>query len=165
MTDQFARCLEVILEHEGGDEITNDPLDPGGVTKWGISARAFPGVDIPNLTREQASEIYRQHYWDRVRGDEMPVGVDLCVFDSAVNQGSGTAVKCLQRAVGASADGVLGPATLARVRQMAAVDVIRRLQSERAHRYIGLGGFVTYGRGWINRVIAIAVTAAVWSAS
>lgn len=82
----FARCIEFVLAEEGGT--VNDPHDPGGLTKYGISQRSYPDVDILRLTLDDATAIYRRDYWDKIRGDELPAGIDLLVFDSAVNQGS-----------------------------------------------------------------------------
>lgn len=160
--DRFARCLAVVLEHEGADQITDDPMDKGGLTKWGISQAAFPHVDIRDLAREQAADIYRRHYWIPVQGDHLPVGIDLCVFDGAVNQGVWTAIRCLQSAVGARVDGEPGPKTMSALMRMRPLDAIARTQAARIERYIGLGGFSTYGKGWINRAVSVAVTATSW---
>ena len=120
----------VVEDLEGGDTVTNDPADPGGLTKWGISQRAHPALDIANLTREQALDIYTRDYWHRCRCDELSLGalgVALMVFDSAVNLGTGAAAKLLQRAVNVSVDGVLGPTTMAAARSMPARELIEAL--------------------------------------
>lgn len=160
---EFRRCLDVILTHEGGT--SDDPRDPGGYTRFGISQRAFPSVDIANLSKDLAAEIYRQHYWHRVRGDELPIGIALCVFDSAVNQGVLAAAQSLQRALRVSADGVLGPVTLKAAHSQPQAAVIAGIQMARTERYMRTAGFDTFGRGWLNRVISVAVTAATWAAA
>jgi lysozyme family protein len=91
MTDTFQNALTFVLKWEGG--YSNDPVDPGGETKYGISKRAHPNVDIKNLTKEQAGEIYRKEYWTAMSCDSMTPSVAICVFDSAVNCGVGRVKK------------------------------------------------------------------------
>lgn len=158
----FDRCLSVVLGHEGQDTITDDPRDPGGLTRWGISAASHPGVDIRNLTREGAADIYRRDYWQPLRCDELPLPIALCVFDTGVNMGTKASAKLLQEAVGSPADGIVGPRTLAAVYRHPVERIIRRLNVSRAQRYMELGGWRTFGKGWIARTIDIAITAAEW---
>lgn len=160
------QVFDLIIELEGGDTLTDDPRDPGGLTRWGISQRAHPGVDVRNLTREQAHLIYDRDYWRRVRGDDLPLPVGLIVFDAAVNQGVQAAVKLLQRAVGVSPDGVLGPVTLAAVKARPASQVVEEVAILRANRYLSLDNSVeeTYERGWIARVIKVMAQALRWCA-
>lgn len=158
----FDRCLSVTLGHEGNDVITDDPRDSGGLTRWGISAAAHPDVDVRNLTREGAAEIYRRDYWEPLRCDELPPGVALSLFDTGVNMGVKAAVRLLQTAVGGAVDGEFGPRTLAAAYRYPTDRLIRRFSTERARRYIALGGFQTYGAGWISRTIDVAITAAEW---
>lgn len=142
---------------EGGDAYTNDAADPGGETKWGISKRAFPSEDIPNLTEARARELYRRHYWQRVRGDDLPPALALCVFDCAVNQGTGIAARLLQRAVGATPDGVLGPDTMLAVARAGVLPAITALMQYRAQRYLSLDNATEerFERGWINRLFGV----------
>ena len=158
----FDRCLSVTLGHEGGDIITDNPDDPGGLTRWGISQRAHPDVDVRHLTRDGAAAIYRRDYWQPMRCDDLPLPVALCAFDCAVNMGVRASSRLLQSAVGSPADGIVGPRTLAALHRHPVSRVIRRLNVERAQRYMELGGWRTFGRGWIARTIDIAVTAAEW---
>jgi hypothetical protein len=87
----FESAVEIILGYEGGEKITRDPHDPGGVTKYGISQKAHPDLDIENLSKAQAVEIYRKLYWVPIGADALPPGLALAAFDCAVNQGVGTA--------------------------------------------------------------------------
>jgi lysozyme family protein len=100
-----------IIEAEGGE--VNDPSDSGGHTKFGISKRSYPHVDIASLTRDRALDIYRTDYWSRAGCHDLPAALALVVFDHAVLSGPRTAVAALQRAVLVTADGIVGPATIA----------------------------------------------------
>jgi len=106
----FKHAVELILEHEGG--YVNHPDDRGLETNFGISKRAYPEVDIKNLTKTEAKEIYRRDYWNRVMGDDLPFPLALVTFDAAVNSGVSRASKWLQTAVEAYPDGVVGPLTV-----------------------------------------------------
>ncbi len=109
----FDKSIHHILANEGGDIITNDPTDRGGLTKYGISQRAYPEIDIENLTEEQAKGIYKKDYWDAVRGDDIKRQIiAVSIFDFAVNAGPGVAKKLAQKAIGVKSDGVIGPITL-----------------------------------------------------
>jgi lysozyme family protein len=156
----FESALKEVLKWEGGDTITEDPRDPGGLTKYGISQRAFPSLNIRELTYNEAMLIYKEKYWQRVRGDELPEGLDLCVFDMAVNQGVSAAVKALQRAVGASPDGVLGQGTLKSVKAVKPSEAIIRFMQMRAAAYLATPNLDKYGKGWMNRLVDITVKAA-----
>jgi hypothetical protein len=94
MKENFDKIIRHLLEFEGG--YVNDPDDPGGETKYGISKSAWPKEDIKNLTVERASEIYRVSYWNAIKGDELPDKIDFCVMNAAVNSGVGTALKILK---------------------------------------------------------------------
>ena len=115
MLTRFYDIIEVVLEHEGG--YVNDPDDPGGETNFGIAKRSHPDVDIKNLTKDGAKEIYYQDYWIKNRVTQMPEDLKHIYFDMCVNQGRGRAVKILQRAANAKGadlkvDGGLGPKTI-----------------------------------------------------
>jgi len=146
----FDLLVERVLSHEGG--YVNDPRDPGQETRWGISKRGYPAVDIRNLTRAQAVDIYRRDFWQRVRGDELPREVAFQALDAAVNHGIGNAVRWMQRAAGVADDGVIGPVTLAAVQRAQAADLVLRFNAERLRFYAKLTTFSTFGRGWVNRV-------------
>lgn len=144
----FDKAFEIIIGHEGG--YVNDPRDPGGETKYGISKKAYPYADIKNLTLDQAKEIYKRDYWSRLNADSLPDSVRLMAFDCAVNCGLLTSTKILQRAAGTKDDGVIGPKT------MMAVQYTPNLEQQFAgywlQYYTDLPGWPTYGKGWTRRV-------------
>lgn len=151
----FDEALPIILRHEGGATITDDPRDPGGLTKYGISQRAFPSLDIRNLTEADAAAIYRREYWDKAKCDSLPAHLRLTVFDMAVNMGVGKAITLLQKACGVVQDGLLGPNTIRAAERLP--DGLARLCAERALAYTGMRGFDVYGRGWLRRTFATAL--------
>ena len=112
---KFDDIIEVVLEHEGG--YVNDPKDPGGETNFGIAKRSHPDVDIKNLTKEGAKEIYKEVYWDKNKVESLPEELWHIYFDMCVNQGKSRAVKIIQRAVNGkggslTVDGGMGPMTI-----------------------------------------------------
>jgi lysozyme family protein len=146
----FDRAVALIIEKEGG--YVNDPRDPGGETKFGISRRAYPALDIANLTVEQAASVYRRDYWDTCQCDGLPPDVAVLVFDCAVNQGVGAAKLLLQESAGVKADGVVGPATLAAARKP---DVAREFAALRAWRYEINRNEEVFGKGWFRRLFHV----------
>lgn len=155
----FRRAVEVMLSHEGG--WSDDPTDPGGRTRWGISQRSYPDVDVENLTREAAIAIYRRDWWDRYGyGAIVDQALATKIFDLAVNVGAKRAHMLLQqalRAAGATVrvDGVLGPATIAAIAAVKPGELLAALRSEAAGFYRilelrspPLGRFIN---GWLNR--------------
>ena len=114
----FDEIIEIVLEHEGG--YVNDPDDPGGETNFGIAKRSHPDVDIANLTKEGAKEIYKSEYWDKNKVESLPEQLRHIYFDMCVNQGRGRASRIIQRAANNKGhellvDGVLGPITLGKI--------------------------------------------------
>jgi lysozyme family protein len=150
-------CIDFIIDLEGGAKIVNDPHDPGLTTRYGISQKAYPNLDIMSLDRDDAELIYRRDYWDKISGDYLKSGNDLMVFDCAVNQGVSTAIKLLQLASKAMPDGVIGPRTLAA--QASSNEVLWRLGSVRALRYHNTDGANFYMAGWMNRLFRVFETA------
>ena len=150
MKDNFDRALAEILRHEGG--YINDPHDPGGETNMGISKRSYPLEDIKNMTRERAAAIYRRDFWNAIRGDDLPGGVDLAAFDAAVNSGPSRAAKWLQRAVAVKADGVVGSNTLAAVQKADPARTINRMLDDRLAWLHGLPTWERYRIGWSRRI-------------
>ena len=164
----FDYALSIELVFEGGDRVHTVAGDPGGTTKYGISARAYPEIDIAGLTYEAARAIYFDDYWRRSRAVEMPPAIALVVFDAAVNQGVGAAGKALQRALRAAGervviDGLIGSRTLAAVERVAAEGgdgrLLVYLLAWRAMAYTLAKPFQLFGRGWFNRLFAIALEA------
>ena len=155
---RFELCLGVVLEKEGG--FADNPADPGGATNLGITLRtlsawrgaAVTAEDVRALTREEAKEIYRAHYWNVMRCDELPRGIDLIVFDFGVNAGPATAVKALQRALGCNPDGGVGPVTLEAARRAEPCGLVEALAKARLDYLAALPAFATFGAGWTRRV-------------
>ena len=157
-SENWIKSLEAILHHEGG--YVNHPKDPGGETNLGVTKRVYEDFggnkDMKELTREDVEPIYKKNYWDRVKGDQLPAGLDLCVFDFGVNAGTGRAAKYLQTLIGTVADGGIGPNTLktldAYVSEHGVKETIQNYQAERQKYYESLSTFGTFGRGWTRRV-------------
>ena len=155
---RFDACLVEILKHEGG--WVDHPADPGGATNRGVTlktlsdwlGRTATKAEVKALTVSDVSPIYRKRYWDAVHGDDLPPGVDLMVFDLAVNSGPGRAAKFLQEVVGATPDGAIGAATLAKVSGLHPLTIIDGMAERRERFYRGLGTFDTFGRGWMRRL-------------
>lgn len=157
MKQNFNQCLEMLLRHEGG--FSDHPDDPGGITNLGVTlatyeqwvGRAVTIDEMKALTVKDVAPIYKDRYWDAVRGDDLPSGVDWSVFDWAVNSGPGRASRALQRIVGVTADGKIGPITLKAVHDMKADKIIDKMYDARQHFYEQLSTFDTFGRGWTRR--------------
>lgn len=147
----FESAVKVILDHEGG--YVNDKRDSGGETKYGISKRAYPDLDIKNLTKKQASEIYRKDYWNKIRGDNLPFGVALVLFDMAVNMGVKRSIKFLQHVVNTRADGIFGDRTLEGTYHLSPQYIAEELTKKRILYYTKLSNFDVYGTGWVSRSI------------
>ena len=158
MQVNYEKCLETILHHEGG--YVNHPKDPGGETNLGVTKRVyeeFGGTkDMKDLTVEDVAPIYKKGYWDKMKGDDLPTGLDLCVFDFGVNAGPGRAAKYLQTMIGTVADGGIGPNTLAKLKEYVdehgLAKSIDNYQEARQAYYEKLSTFATFGRGWTRRV-------------
>ena len=157
MKQNFDKSLDMLLKHEGG--YVNHPRDPGGMTNLGVTKRVYEGwvghsVDeaaMRALTVDDVAPIYRANYWDAVWGDHLPSGVDFSVFDWAVNSGPARSVKALQRIVGTTADGAMGPITMRAVMNMEPEKIIDLMHSERQRFYERLSTFDAFGRGWTRR--------------
>ncbi len=148
----FDECFAKLIGHEGG--YVFDARDPGGETKFGISKRAYPNIDIHALTLDAAKAIYRRDYWQRCRCDELPPGVAFDVFDAAVNSGPAQAIKWLQRAVGVADDGAIGPITLAAVGRFQPGSLRARYSGMRLDFMASLPSWPSFGRGWARRIAA-----------
>ena len=151
-------AFEALLKHEGG--FVNHPRDPGGMTNLGVTRRVWEEwtshpvneADMRGLTPGMVEPLYRDRYWKKVRGDDLPAGVDLAVFDYAVNSGPGRAAKTLQEVVGVAADGAIGPKTMAAIRAADAKATVDRFCDLRLAFLRGLPTWPTFGKGWERRV-------------
>lgn len=146
----FDQAFEQLIGHEGG--YVNDARDPGGETNWGVSKRSYPAVDIKALTMDGAKAIYRRDFWAKCRADELPSEVRFDLFDGAVNSGVGQSVKWLQQAVGAVADGALGPLTLAALVELSAPAVAARYNGHRLMFMTNLKTWPAFSGGWARRI-------------
>ena len=158
MEANFFKSLDLVLKHEGG--FVDHPDDPGGATNKGITHKTYskwlgrPLEDVDELKSipdEHVQLIYKQDYWDKIMGDDLPNGVDFCVFDWAVNSGPSRAAKALQKASRVKADGIIGPRTLLAVQDERADDLIEIIAHEREEFYRSLKTFGTFGKGWLRR--------------
>jgi lysozyme family protein len=151
-------CLAFVLAAEGG--YVDDPMDPGGATNMGITLQvlstwrhtAVTKADVQSLGRDEAEAIYRANYWNAERCSDLPAGVDLMVFDAAVNIGIGRSAKFLQSVVGVTTDGSIGPQTITATAAKAPVDVVNGLAAARLQFYQGLPTFDHFGHGWTARM-------------
>jgi len=148
----FAEIFDRLIDHEGG--YVNNPKDPGGETKYGISKRSYPWLNIKALTVEQARDIYHKDFWLPLNGDRLYDGVAFQLFDFAVNSGIQTAIRYYQRALGVADDGHFGKASLAAARAMSETDQIMRLSAERLDFMTRTRGWPTFGAGWARRIAA-----------
>ena len=145
----FESAFDRLINSEGG--YVNDPNDPGGETKFGISKRSYPNVDIKALTLEQAKAIYLRDFWQAGRMDEYDPAISFQVFDFAVNSGIQTALRKLQAAVRVADDGYVGPVTVAAIKAMSVTDVIMRFVAQRLRYWTKLSNWPVAGAGWANR--------------
>ena len=158
MKSNYDECLKTILHHEGG--YVNHPKDPGGETNLGVTKRVYQEhggtKDMKDLLVEDVAPIYKKGYWDKMKGDDLPGGLDLCVFDFGVNAGPGRAAKFLQSMIGTTVDGGIGPNTLAKVeeyvRENGEHETVKKYQEMRQKYYEQLSTFATFGKGWTRRV-------------
>lgn len=161
MKHNWDEALRHVLKSEGG--YVNHPSDPGGMTNLGVTKRVWeewtgrPATEqeMRSLTVDMVAPLYKQRYWDSVRGDDLPSGVDLCVFDCAVNAGVGRSAKFLQRVVGVLQDGSIGAMTLAAVAKKEPLNIIAEFCHLREQHYRSLDTFATFGKGWMRRLDSV----------
>jgi lysozyme family protein len=170
---RFETCLAIVLGFEGG--FTDDPRDPGGATNFGVTRRTLAGwrgitpwqnlpvAEVRALGQPEATRIYRALYWDRCNADELPTGLDLAVFDFAVNSGPARAITMLQQEVGAVPDGLIGPKTLNAIKERIALTGVAGIIVALCNGRLGflqrLAITATFGRGWSRRVDQIRMLA------
>jgi len=170
-TQSYSAALKSVLVHEGG--YGNDPRDPGGATNRGVTQRVYDAFrvrrsletrSVREITDIEVEAIYRAQYWNAVRGDDLPAGLDYAVFDGAVNSGPAQAVKWLQRALGVKVDGNLGEATLAAAHAHPDHDkLIADMLALRMTFLRNLKGWPYFGRGWTARVNDVRKRAQAWA--
>ena len=157
MKKNFERSLEMLLHHKGG--FVNHPKDPGGATNLGVTKAVYEKwvgrevsiEDMKELTHEDVAPIYKKNYWDRLKGDDLPSGLDFAAFDWGVNSGTGRPAKVIQRYVTAAQDGAIGNQTLGLIAENNPADIIQYLYQQRQKFYERLKTFETFGRGWTRR--------------
>lgn len=168
----FVQALALLLVHEGGK--TDDPHDPGGRTNWGIthfdydayrSGKGLPLRDVFLMDASERDDIYRTTYWNAVRGDDLPSGLDYVVFDGGVNSGNGQSIKWLQRAIPAMpANGRMSQALIGAVSQVDdTASLIEACCAARLEFLQNLSTFQYFGRGWTTRVNDVRATALAWA--
>ena len=165
MKQNFDAALKAILHHEGG--FVNHPADPGGMTNLGVTKKVWEewvGHEVDEkamraLTPELVGPVYKAKYWDKIKGDDLPEGVDYAVFDAAVNSGPGRAAKWLQGCVGVEQDGGIGPKTLAAVAAFDPKELVEDYAKRRLSFLVDLPHWGTFGKGWSRRVAEVQSTA------
>lgn len=170
--DNFAEALRRVLVHEGG--YSNDAGDPGGATMWGIThidydayrrRKGQPPQDVRRMSVAERDDIYHHKYWIGSRCDELPSGVDYCVFDGSVNSGVAQSVKWLQRALKVTADGHIGDQTLLAASRVDPDNLVRDICNQRRRFLQSLRTFSRFGKGWMRRVAEVEKTAVAMSAN
>lgn len=161
MKNNFNESVEIILECEGG--FVNNINDPGGMTNHGITRRVYEQYiggyvnenEMRNMPIDDAKKIYKLNYWNLVKGDHLPSGVDLCVFDFAVNAGVNRSVKTMQMNIGTKEDGIVGVNTLGMINSLSDDEIIKLINDicdDREIFYRSLKTFEVFGKGWMNRL-------------
>jgi lysozyme family protein len=166
---RFDICLDEVLRHEGG--YADHSSDPGGATNLGITHKTLarwrmvspwwtlPKSAVKDLQRPEAARIYRASYWDRVQAGQLPDGLDLALFDFAVNSGPDRAIRTLQAELDVAEDGQVGPLTLGAIEAYAARKGLGMLISALCDRRLAflnrLPTFAVFGRGWTARVASV----------
>lgn len=165
MRGNFEKVNRLTLKHEGG--YVNHPKDPGGATNYGIIQRTYnrwrkkkglPNRSVRHIEMSEVHAIYRHEYWNPVKGDNLPVGIDYTVYDASVNSGIGRGPKWTQRALGVTADGKVGTKTLKAAMNLSedqTVAVIKKANAYRLGFLKGLRHWSSFGRGWSRRVMEV----------
>jgi lysozyme family protein len=169
MKDNFDGAFHHVMQSEGG--YVNDPKDPGGETNLGVTKAAWSAYlgrpiqdgEMKALTQDVVKPFYKKMYWDKVHGDDLPKGLDYLAFDFAVNAGTGQAAKFIQRAVGATDDGSIGPATLALVMKTDPHELIDGFTKQKEAFYKDLAArkpdLSKFLNGWLVRTSTVSATA------
>ena len=157
----WEKCFQMVLKHEGG--FVNHPKDPGGMTNLGVTKRAWEEyvghevdeAEMRSLTPEKVKPFYKSRYWDRIKGDDLPSGVDYAAYDLAVNSGVGRAAKYLQSIAGVPSDGVIGTKSLAAIKDCPAGEMVDAMCDMRLEFLKKLPTWDTFGKGWGRRVAEV----------
>lgn len=149
----FDNAFTLLLEEEGG--YSNDTRDTGGATKYGISQKSYPTLDIENLTIDEAKQIYLDDYWNPLQCDKLNPLVATVLFLEAVNGGKFAIVKLLQESVGVTVDGIIGDQTVAATNAHNPMDVCEHFNALSAMRYATLNNYAIYGKGWMTRLFKV----------
>jgi lysozyme family protein len=158
MRENWETAFAMVLKHEGG--YVNNPKDPGGMTNLGVTKRAWEeyvghAVDeatMRGLTPEIVQPFYKKCYWDKIRGDDLPSGIDYAAYDLAVNSGTGRAAKYLQQIAGVTVDGAIGPKSIEAIKACNAEETVDALCDMRLDFLKRLPTWDTFGKGWGRRV-------------
>lgn len=150
MSDLFLKMFTRLIGNEGG--YVNNPNDPGGETKFGISKRSYPNLDIKNLTVPQAQAIYYHDFWQPINGDSLLDGIAYQLFDFAANSGIQTSIRAYQRALGVADDGHFGPVSIEASKKQSEPDQIMLILAERLEFMTKCKNWKDAGAGWSNRV-------------
>lgn len=155
----FDEIVTKVIQREGGATITNDPDDAGGTTKYGISQKAYPNIDIANLTLEEAKAIYKRDYWDKIKGDEIAdCAVAECFFDAVVNMGP-SCIKWMQAIIGTTPDGAFGPKSIEKLNSCQGDEVVVKFTLRRISFYKSLcdkkPSQKKYFFGWVSRALEV----------
>ena len=173
--NNFSQALKNVLVHEGG--YVNHPKDPGGATNQGVTQAVYdsyrssngkPTQSVKNLSPQERDAIYKKRYWDVIKGDDLPDGIDYCVYDAAVNSGPSQAGKWLQRALGTgykgTIDGIIGDETLRAVAVHPNHDALVAGICEQRLKFMrALKTWPTFGKGWSSRVASVKKVAQKWA--
>ncbi len=153
----FDQAFKELLQHEGG--YSDHAADPGGKTRYGVTEAVAREAgyrgDMRELPLDLAKQIYKDRYWDAVKAEELPAAVRYAVFDAAVNSGPRQAAMWLQRAVGATADGAIGPMTLKAANDMDGNVLKSKMLAQRLRFMTDLGTWSSFGRGWARRICSL----------
>jgi lysozyme family protein len=166
MRDTLAKVMPALRAHEGG--WANHPKDPGGATMFGVTQAVYDDwrVDhgklkqtVRDITEDEVRSIFKVRFWDRIKGDDLPTGIDYATFDAAVNSGPARGAKWLQKAVGADVDGKVGALTVRAAWRPDPVVVIRAICANRLGFVQSLKTFRVFGKGWTRRVAEVEALA------
>ena len=161
MKENFDKCFALIIGNEGG--FVDNPKDPGGMTNLGVTRRNWEiylnrdvtETEMRELTPEIVKPFYKSLYWDKIKGDQLPAGIDYAAFDFAVNSGVSRAIKILQQIAGVLVDGSLGPKSMEAIKSCNSKQTVEAICGMRLDFLKRLPTFETFGKGWSRRVAEV----------